>query len=69
MISVILPCYKAENFLDNIMSEVLGQSYKDFELIVVSNGDGQDPQLVIADSYAKRHENVTVLKINKGGGK
>lgn len=67
MISVILPCYKAEKFLDNIMSEVLGQSYKDFELIVVSNGDGQAPQLVIADSYAKRHENVTVLKINKGG--
>lgn len=35
MISIIVPCYNAEKY---IVSDVLKQTYTDWELILVSNG-------------------------------
>lgn len=45
MVSIILPCYKAERFLSNIVHDIFSQTYKDWQLIAVSNGQGQEPQL------------------------
>lgn len=67
LISIILPCYKAEKFLDNIIKDVLAQSYKVWELLIVSNGEGQAPQLAIARAYAAKYPNISVLTSVKGG--
>ena len=34
-ISVIVPVYKAEKYLDDCISSIANQTYKDFELILV----------------------------------
>lgn len=38
MISIIVPCYNAEKYIKDIVSDVLKQTYTDWELILVSNG-------------------------------
>lgn len=46
-ISIILPCYKAEGFVANIVQDVSAQTFTDWQLIAVSNGPDQQPQLDI----------------------
>lgn len=38
MISVIMPAYNVENFIEKSIKSVLNQTYTDFELIVVNDG-------------------------------
>ena len=38
MISVIVPIYNVENYLENCINSILNQSYTDFELILVDDG-------------------------------
>ena len=38
MISVIVPVYKVEKYIQNCVSSILSQSYRDFEIIVVNDG-------------------------------
>lgn len=44
-ISIVMPCYKGENYVADIVGDIMRQTYEDWELIAVSNGAGQEPQL------------------------
>lgn len=37
-ISIIIPIYKAEKYLDRCINSVINQSYRNFELILVNDG-------------------------------
>lgn len=67
LISIVLPCYRAERFLSRILDDVLAQTYREWELIIVSNGDGQEAQLAIAYSYAEKHQNIIIIKSDVKG--
>ena len=38
MISVIVPVYRVEQYLDACIESILGQTFQDFELILVDDG-------------------------------
>lgn len=38
MISVIVPVYNAEKFIDRCIKSILNQNYNDFEIILVDDG-------------------------------
>lgn len=38
MVSLIIPCYNGEKFINRCLDSVLDQSYKDIELIFVNDG-------------------------------
>lgn len=38
MFSVIVPVYNVEQYLDKCLASILGQTYKDFECIIVDDG-------------------------------
>ena len=52
-ISVIMPIYNAEKFLDKCIRSILNQTYNKFELILVNDGS-TDSSLEICNKYKKR---------------
>lgn len=58
-ISIIMPAYNEERFIGEAIESVLGQTYKDFELLILNDGS-QDRTLKIAQSYAQRDSRIRV---------
>lgn len=65
-LSVIVPVYNGGNTLKQCIRSIVGQTYTDFELIIVNDGSA-DESLAIAEQYAKEDARVRVLtQENKG---
>lgn len=62
-VSVIIPTYNRAHMLSDALRSVLGQSFTDFELIVVDDGSTDDTQSLLS-SWAGRLE---VIKTNRRG--
>ena len=59
-ISVIVPVYKSENYIEKFLDSFLEQTFKDFELILIDDGSPDKcPQ--ICDDYAKKDNRITVI--------
>ena len=66
LISVIVPVYKVEQYLERCVRSVLAQTYKNTEIILVDDGS-PDGCPAMCDIYAKEYENVCVIhQENKG---
>ena len=64
--SVIVPVYKVEPYLQKCVDSVLGQTFQDFELILVDDGSPDGcPQL--CDAYAQKDDRVVVIHKENGG--
>ena len=48
--SVVMPVFNVEDFIEQAIQSVLDQSFKDFELIIVDDG-GSDRSMAIARSF------------------
>ena len=66
LISVIVPIYKVEKFLNKCVESVLNQSYKNFELILVDDGS-PDNCPIMCDEWAKKDERIKVVHKRNGG--
>ena len=64
--SVIVPVYNVEKYLKECVDSILGQSFSDFELILVDDGS-PDNCPAICDEYAKKDEHVKVIHKPNGG--
>lgn len=66
-ISIIMPCYRAEKYIEDTLNDILAQTYTDWELICVSNGAGQEAQLAILRRYeAQSGGKIRVITEEKG---
>lgn len=67
-LSIVMPCYRAEEYIADIVGDVLRQTYAHWELIAVSNGPGQEAQLEILRRLASSDEKgrVKVLSVERG---
>lgn len=65
-ISVIVPVYKVEPYLRRCVDSILGQTFTDFELILVDDGS-PDGCPAICDAYAQRDSRVRVIHKENGG--
>lgn len=72
-ISVVMPVYNASQFLQQAIDSILGQTYTDFEFIIINDGSTDDTESIIqsyADSRIKYFSNPLNLGIvetlNKG---
>ncbi len=66
MVSVIVPVYKVEKYLEKCIESILAQTYKDFELILVDDGS-PDNSGAICDEYAKKDSRIKVIHKENGG--
>lgn len=65
-ISVIVPVYKVEPYLRRCVDSILGQTFTDFELILVDDGS-PDNCPAICDKYAEKDNRVHVIHQENGG--
>lgn len=65
-ISIIVPVYKAEKYLQPCVEGILSQTFHNFELILIDDGS-PDNSGTICDEFAKRDSRVSVVhQLNKG---
>lgn len=68
LISVIVPVYRVEQYLDKCVSSILSQTYDNLELILVDDGS-PDRSGEICDRWAEADSRVRVIhQKNAGGG-
>lgn len=65
-ISVVIPVYNAKIYISDAIESVLGQTYMNWELIIVDNMS-KDDSLKICRAYEKKYENVHVYEEKKKG--
>ena len=66
LISVIVPVYKVEQYLDRCVQSLLSQTYENVEILLVDDGSPDNcPKM--CDAYAAKYEKVRVIhQENKG---
>lgn len=68
-ISVIIPVYNVEKYLEQCLNSVVNQTLKDIEIICI-NDNSSDNSLTILERYAKKDNRITIINNlkNSGGG-
>lgn len=68
LLSVIIPVYKVENYLQRCLDSIINQTYKNLEIILVDDGS-PDNSGKICDEYAQKDKRIKVIhQKNKGQG-
>lgn len=65
-VSVIIPVYNTEKYLNACVDSILLQADVSLEIILVDDGS-TDASPIICDDYAQKHENIHVLHIQNSG--
>ena len=66
MLSVIVPVYNVEKYLEDCVESLLNQTYREYEIILVDDGS-TDSSGEICDMLAKRSEKIQVIHKENGG--
>ncbi len=66
LISVIVPVYKAEAYLDQCIASIVNQSYQNLEIILVDDGS-PDGSGAICDAWAAKDSRIQVLHTENAG--
>lgn len=66
LISVIVPIYKVQDYLDRCVQSIVNQTYKNLEIILVDDGSPDDcPR--ICDEWTKKDQRIKVIHKENGG--
>lgn len=65
-ISVIIPCYNSEEYLNETLTSVLSQTFTDIEIICINDGS-TDGTLDILNKYAEKDFRIKVFSKPNGG--
>ena len=66
MISIIVPVYNSEKYLERCINSILNQTFVDYELLLIDDGSSDDSGR-ICDCFAEKDSRIkTIHQINKG---
>lgn len=66
LLSVIIPVYNTEKYIEEAVESILKQPCKDVEIILINDGS-KDKSGIIADSLATKYQNIIVYHVANGG--
>ncbi|URZ06307.1 glycosyltransferase [Clostridium felsineum] len=65
-VSILMPTYNSEDYLEESIESILNQTYRDFEFIIINDGSN-DNSLDIINNYADKDDRIVVVsRKNKG---
>lgn len=68
-LSIVIPVYNVESYLNDCIKSILNQSFKDFEMILVDDGS-TDSSGIICDRFKDKDKRIRVVhKVNEGVSK
>jgi glycosyltransferase involved in cell wall biosynthesis len=59
-VTVLMPVYNAERYVDEAVRSILGQTFADFEFIIIDDGS-KDRSLAILEEYAARDPRIRLV--------
>ena len=66
MISIIIPVYNTEKYVNKCIESLLGQTYQNFEIIIIDDGSS-DSSPALCDAFAAEYPKIRVIhQKNKG---
>lgn len=65
-VSVIVPVYNVEDYLEECVDSLVGQTLKEIEILLIDDGS-TDSSGAMCDSYAQKYGNVSVIHKTNGG--
>jgi glycosyltransferase involved in cell wall biosynthesis len=69
LISIIIPIYNSEKYLEECLNSVLNQTYKNIEVLLINDGS-TDESKKICEEYCKKYSNIKLINnINEGVSK
>lgn len=66
-LSIIVPVYNVEKYLDKCLNSLVKQTMKDYEIIIVNDGTKDNSQAII-DRYKKAYPDLIKAYIKENGG-
>lgn len=67
-VSIVVPIYNAEKYLDECIESIVNQTYKNLEIILIDDGS-KDKSPQMCDEWAKKDNRIKVIhKSNEGAG-
>lgn len=66
LISIIVPIYNCEQYLEQCIQSIIRQSYTNLEIILINDGS-TDKSVDICNDYAKRDKRISVYNIKNHG--
>ena len=66
-LSVIIPAYNAERFINKCVESLLNQSYKNIEIVIVINGSA-DSTPKLCEELANKYNNIKLVRLDPNQG-
>ncbi|PZU84848.1 MAG: glycosyl transferase family 2 [Chryseobacterium sp.] len=64
-ISVIIPCYNVQNYIEHCLNSIINQTYENLEIICINDGS-TDNTIDILENYQKNNDIIIINQENKG---
>lgn len=64
LVSVIIPAYNHEKYIEEALQSVINQTYKNIQLIVINDGSTDETGAVIAN-FIKKYNNISIEYLSK----
>ncbi len=65
-VSVIVPVYNVEKYIERCLDSLVNQTLKDIEIIIVNDGSQDNSENIIRE-YEKKYSNIVYVKKENGG--
>lgn len=66
LVSIIIPLYNGENYIEDCLDSIISQSYKEMEIIVVDDGSTDNSAKVVS-VYKEKESKILFLQKENGG--
>lgn len=65
-VSIIVPVYNSEKYIENLLNDIIKQSFSDFEVIIINDGS-QDGSQAILERYARKDQRIHPIEVKNSG--